>query len=151
MSEARYIVSAFLLLFVLIAGILFLQQISSSSHSTINMHKEDSVKPRLATRGETIFKGTCAQCHSVLKNMVGPALKDLEKRGPWADRKQLYAWIHNPPAFMSENEYARNLKDQFGIMMVAFPTLSEKDIDAIVEYINSYSQKEITPSQVAMR
>jgi hypothetical protein len=38
---------------------------------------------------------------------------------------------------MNGNEYAKKLKEQFGIMMLAFPTLSEEDIDAIVEYINS--------------
>jgi len=149
MSQARYIVSAFLLLFVIIAGIFFFDKISSSSHGSINtINTEDSVKPRLAIRGEIIFRNTCASCHSVSKVLVGPALKDLEKRGPWADRKQLYAWIHNPPKFVTENEYAKKLKEEFGTMMLAFPTLSEKDIDAIVDYINS-SQKSL-PAPVAL-
>jgi cytochrome c2 len=151
MSEARYIISALLLLFVIIAGIFFLEKISSSSPGTGNtINRKDSVKPRLASRGETIFKNTCAQCHSVSKDMVGPALRDLEKRGPWAERKQLYAWIHNPQAFINENEYAKKLKEQFGITMLAFPTLSEKDIDSIVDYINSSYEKE-SPAPVATR
>ncbi len=76
-------------------------------------------------------------------------MKDLEKRGPWADRKQLYAWIHNPSKFVTENEYAKKLKEEFGAMMTGFPALSEKDIDAIVDYINS-SQK-VLPGTVALR
>jgi len=73
--------------------------------------------------------------------MTGPALAGLEQRGPWSDRKKLYQWMNNPPEFMAENQYARELKERFGLMMTSFP-LSEKDIDAIVEYINSSSQNQ---------
>lgn len=84
--------------------------------------------------------------------MVGPALKDLEKRGPWGDRKKLYAWIHNPPMFMNQDQYTKNLKEQFGTLMLSFPTLSEKDIDAIVDFINNSTREEGgEPMQVAIR
>jgi hypothetical protein len=36
-------------------------------------------------------------------------------------------------------------------MMTAFPTLSEKDIDAIVDYINSSDQKEGSQGLAALR
>ena len=149
MNQARYIITAYLLVFVIVVGIIFITKISTTEHPVINQNnREDTLKPRLATRGEVIFKGTCAQCHSIFKDLVGPALKDLEKRGPWSDRKKLYAWIHNPPMFMYNNQYTKNLKEQFGTMMVSFPNLSEKDIDAIVDYINT-SEMESRP--VAMK
>ena len=43
---------------------------------------------------------------------------------------------------MATNHYAQALKEKFGVMMTAFPALSEKDIDTIVDYINS-SQKDL--------
>ena len=96
-----------------------------------------------AQAGKSLFGQNCASCHSIMKDMTGPALSRLEERGPWKDRKKLYEWIHNPPRFMATDNYAQTLKGKFGLMMTPFPALSEKDIDAIVDYINS-SQKKFT-------
>lgn len=90
-----------------------------------------------AQDGAAIFQSNCASCHSVSKNLTGPALGGLESRGPWGDRKQLYAWIHNPAKFMASDPYTQGLKQQYGgVLMTAFPQLSEKEIDAVVDYIN---------------
>jgi len=51
---------------------------------------------------------------------------------------------------MTDNAYTKALKEKFGVMMTAFPALSEKDIDAIVDYINSSSQKQSVPMAVAI-
>lgn len=90
-----------------------------------------------AQDGAAIFQNNCASCHSVTKTLTGPALGGLESRGPWGDRKKLYAWIHNPAGFMANDPYTQGLKSQFGgVVMTAFPDLSEKEIDAVVDYIN---------------
>ena len=91
-----------------------------------------------AQDGKALFSANCASCHAVHKKLTGPALAGLEGRGPWSDRKQLYAWIHNPAGFMKTNKYTADLKVQYnGVLMTAFPALAEKEIDAIVAYINS--------------
>ena len=59
-----------------------------------------------AQDGKAIFNSKCAACHNVFKNSTGPALGGMEERGPWSDRKKLYAWIHNPAAFMVMILYA---------------------------------------------
>lgn len=90
-----------------------------------------------AQDGKALFSANCASCHAINKNLTGPALAGLETRGPWGDRKQLYAWIHNPAGFMAKDPYTQQLKAQFnGVVMTAFPNLSEKEIDAIVDYVN---------------
>src|SRR5687768_1621471 len=53
-----------------------------------------------AQDGAAIFQQNCASCHAINKDLTGPKLAGVESRGPWADRKQLYAWIHNPAKFM---------------------------------------------------
>ncbi|MEP7257850.1 MAG: c-type cytochrome, partial [Flavitalea sp.] len=48
-----------------------------------------------AQDGGSLFQQNCASCHAVNKDLTGPRLSGVEGRGPWSDRKQLYAWIHN--------------------------------------------------------
>ena len=38
---------------------------------------------------------------------------------------------------MKVNSYAKGLKEEYGVMMQASPKLTNEDIDAIVDYINS--------------
>jgi cytochrome c2 len=91
-----------------------------------------------AQDGKKIFNQKCATCHSLTKDITGPALAGIEERGPWSDRKKLYAWIHNPAGFMANDSYTQALKDKFhGIIMTGFPDLTEAEIDAIVTYINT--------------
>jgi cytochrome c553 len=90
-----------------------------------------------AQDGKTLFTINCASCHGVLKKGSGPALTGFETRGPWADRAKLYDWVHNPAKFMQGDPYTAGLKAQYGIVMTAFPALTNQEIDAIADYINS--------------
>jgi len=89
-----------------------------------------------AQDGKSIFQNNCASCHSVTKDLTGPALAGVTTRGPWTDRKNIYAWVHNPSKFMASNTYTQGLKAKFGIVMTPFADLSEKEIDAVIDYIN---------------
>jgi cytochrome c2 len=93
-----------------------------------------------AQSGQQLFTQNCASCHHPLKDGTGPALKGVTSRGPWAaDKKNLYAWVHNPAAFMAKDPYTQALKGKFGgVMMQAFSNLPEKDIDAIIDYVEKY-------------
>jgi hypothetical protein len=92
-----------------------------------------------AQDGQALFNQNCASCHSPLKDIVGPALQGVDKRGDWTDRKNLYAWVHNPTAYAAKSAYAKGVSEKYGgggIQMPNFP-FSEKEIDAIVTYVNS--------------
>jgi cytochrome c2 len=90
-----------------------------------------------AQNGEQLFKQNCSSCHGRPdKGVSAPALAGVLNRGPWAeDKKNLYAWVHDPGGFMSKDPYTQKLKAQFGIMMQAFPQLKEGEIDAIINYV----------------
>src|SRR6478672_7724985 len=62
-----------------------------------------------AQGGQALFSANCASCHQVNKRLVGPALAGVESRGPWSDRKQVYAWVHNPAGFMKTDPYTAGL------------------------------------------
>ncbi|MBN8788294.1 MAG: c-type cytochrome [Terrimonas sp.] len=99
-----------------------------------------------AQDGKAIFNQKCATCHSLDKKLTGPALRGFEERGPWSDRKKLYAWIHNPAGFMASDSYTQGLKNEYnGIVMTGFADLTEAQIDAIVTYINTPPPASTTP------
>lgn len=89
-----------------------------------------------AQDGKAIFSDNCASCHSVFKDLTGPALGGVTTRGPWTDRKKLYDWVHNPSKFLESDPYTQGLKAKYnGVVMTAFASLSEKEIDAVIDYV----------------
>jgi mono/diheme cytochrome c family protein len=94
-----------------------------------------SINRLQAQDGAQLFRTNCAGCHSVLKELSAPALKDFQTRGKWADKKELYAWVHNPASYMSKDEYTQGLKAKYNQVMPGFPNLSDAEIDAIAAYI----------------
>ena len=90
-----------------------------------------------AQDGKALFSQKCASCHAPNKVLIGPALAGVEER--WPDKTKLYAWIHNS-ASVVKSGYPRAVEvyNQFNkIQMTAFPELTEKDIDAILAYVNT--------------
>jgi cytochrome c551/c552 len=95
------------------------------------------VNPLAAQDGKALFQQKCASCHAIDKRLTGPALKGVEDR--WADKTKLYAWIRNSAAVVKSG-YPRAVEvfNEFSkIQMTAFPELTDKDIDAILTYINT--------------
>jgi len=89
-----------------------------------------------AQTGEELFKANCANCHKPDKDYTGPALKGARDREPSKD--WVYGWVHNPPG--TNDAYATGLKDKFKpTVMTAFPQLSNKDIDAVLDYVDKWT------------
>ncbi len=143
-NQARHIINACLILFVAGLTIFFLVKITNTKTQPANtiIIQSDTVS-KIALRGKMLFMNHCASCHSVFKDMTGPALRGLEERGPWKDRRKIYEWVANPGKFMSINNYAKALQQKFGIIMIAFPEMPKEDIDSIIEYINQQSESTV--------
>jgi len=90
-----------------------------------------------AQDGHALFQANCASCHMVDRILTGPALRGVEDR--WPDKTKLHSWIHNNQAFLKTGDkYANDLYNQFNkTAMNLFPSLSDKDIDAILTYIKT--------------
>lgn len=101
-----------------------------------------SAKPVAAQTetGKALFQSNCAQCHNPIKVVTGPALKGVTSRVP--DRKLLHEWIHNNSEVLaSGNVYFNNLYNSYGrTPMNIFPNLSDADIDAILQYVETYAE-----------
>jgi len=92
-----------------------------------------------AQDGKALFQTNCAQCHNPIKVITGPALKGVTERV--TDRNLLHAWIrNNTKVLASGNVYFNNLFNQYGrAPMNTFPGLTDPEIDAILNYVNSYT------------
>jgi mono/diheme cytochrome c family protein len=90
-----------------------------------------------AQDGKALFSQNCASCHAVNKKLTGPALAGVEDR--WPDKKNLHSWIKNNAAFLKTGDaYANKLYNEYNkTAMNLFPSLTDKDIDAILAYIKS--------------
>lgn len=98
-----------------------------------------------AQDGKTLFQTNCATCHQVHTKLTGPALAGVEDR--WGgDRAKLHAWVHNPAGYAKTDAYAANLIKEFGTLMTPFPSLSDKDIDAILDYVKSVPDPKTAPA-----
>ena len=141
--QVGYIIYAHLILAVTAVFLLFIKNISvpivkqknEILYTTVN-HRLNSSLTENAKKGKFLFMSKCASCHNLFKDATGPSILGFEERGPWTDRRNVYAWIHNPSAFMKNDLYTQKLKSNYGVMMTGFPDLSSEEIDAICDYIN---------------
>ena len=100
-----------------------------------------SINNAFAQDGKALFMSNCASCHRVKGPSTGPELAGLESRHKWADHNELLKWINNPAGYMATDAYTQGLKAQYNSMMQAFPAFTIKEVDAIVNYINTEANK----------
>ncbi|ANI90217.1 cytochrome C [Arachidicoccus ginsenosidimutans] len=96
-----------------------------------------------AQDGKALFQTNCASCHRIDKDATGPALEHVEDR--WPSRDKIIAWVHNSAAVLaSGDKYANDLFNRFGkTQMTKFQgILSDKDVDAILDYIKTEQDKQ---------
>ena len=99
------------------------------------------ITPTFSQDGAALFNSNCASCHAVKKVVTGPALMGVEDR--WPDKAKLHAWIKNNAAFLKTGDkYANDLYLAYDKKpMNLFPQLADKDIDAILAYIKTETDK----------
>ncbi|MEP6596316.1 MAG: c-type cytochrome [Ginsengibacter sp.] len=91
-----------------------------------------------AAEGETIFKTYCASCHKPDVDYTGPALKGARQREPSKD--WVYKWVPNTTSMVQTDPYAKQLFTKFGAIMTPFPDLKKEEIDAVLDWADSYTK-----------
>ena len=87
-------------------------------------------------RGREIFQQNCVACHAVNTELVGPPMAGALQR--WNDKSKLYDFIRNAPKVIKEDKYAHDLWMKYNqTTMTPFPSLTDQDIDAIFQYVES--------------
>ena len=86
--------------------------------------------------GKTIFNARCASCHNVNKQVVGPALANVDQRRgiDW-----IISFVHSPKSMIAKNDKdAVALSNQFNkVTMPDHSDLTPDNIKNIVAYIKT--------------
>ncbi|MES2703772.1 MAG: c-type cytochrome [Bacteroidota bacterium] len=92
-----------------------------------------------APDGKALFMSNCASCHNPIKDATGPALKGI--RGNFPDKEWGYKWVHNSAALIAagDPEAVRIYNKYNKTAMTPFPSLSNEEIDAILDYADKYA------------
>jgi mono/diheme cytochrome c family protein len=89
--------------------------------------------------GRNFFQTNCAQCHSITGAVTGPPLAYLAERRP---REWTFAFIRNNQRVLASGDcYSSYIFNLYGkTPMNIFPTLTDRDIDQLLLYIETESR-----------
>lgn len=85
--------------------------------------------------GKELFHRHCKLCHGISTVLAAPPLKNIHERIP--DKTLLYAWVRNNKAVLAQGHpyFVKLYEDWNRAPMNVFPSLSDKQIDAIFAYV----------------
>lgn len=144
MNQVKYLGYALLLILFFATGALLIEKISSTESQNAKPITIDFVEPNTKSEtknseGKTTFQNNCQTCHALDKTITGPALRGVENRGPWTDKKNLLMWVKNPAGTINKFQYTKDLVEQFGgQVMPSFSHLTDKQIENIFDFITNY-------------
>ncbi len=92
-----------------------------------------------AAKGYDLFEANCTACHQVDGVLIGPEFRGVVQRvneEAGLGREWLHAWIKDNKALRESGDaYANKIFAQYNnTEMLAFPSLSEQDIDDLLAY-----------------
>jgi len=93
-NQGRYIISAVLILLLLLSGLfIFKKALTTNSKEQEVTIVENPINGRGFSEsysvGKSLFFKNCASCHTIMKDMTGPALAGLQERGSWKDQQEI--------------------------------------------------------------
>jgi mono/diheme cytochrome c family protein len=89
--------------------------------------------------GKKIYEKNCKKCHSLFEEVVATPMYGTLERIP--DRDWLYKFIKNPTPMYAEDAYSICLKKEYGTEMPGYPSLTDKEIDAVYKYVYAEAEK----------
>jgi len=89
-----------------------------------------------AAEGEKLFNANCTACHAINDKVVGPALKDVDKRHTEA---WIIKWVKNSQAMVKSGDAeALKIYNEYNqSVMTAFPQFSDAQIKSILDYVKT--------------
>ncbi len=92
--------------------------------------------------GKAIYELNCANCHELWERNIGPAMVGVENRGPWKNRKNLFAFVRNPLGTFKQWAYTKAMVKEYNDqLMPAYPQLTDADMKAVFDYLKTATKK----------
>lgn len=142
-GEIKYLMQGLIGAIIVCLCIIFFSQPHKKKKSEITIvrkdgvHLDDLMQSKYLAEGKALYQDKCITCHP-LRNYDGPSILNVEYRV--TDRNMLRRFVKNAPAVIqSGNPYFASLYKQYGVMMTAFPELSDEQINNILDYIKVIS------------
>ena len=86
-------------------------------------------------QGKKLFEASCASCHALDKDIVGPKLRGVLDREPYnGDINKLNAWIQNTGTFVTTDPYYKSLKEKYVVVMPSF-RFTDENLKMLIEYL----------------
>ena len=100
--------------------------------------------------GKSIFTSRCAACHAIDKNVVGPALMNVDQR---RDKKWIISFVHSSQTVIKSGDTAAaNLFKKFNsTVMPDHPDLTEDQVKSIISFIKEESKTLAATPKVTMQ
>lgn len=89
----------------------------------------------LTRKGKSSFQQKCQSCHSIFKDLTGPALHTVGSNPFWTDNKKIAAYLRNPRAFL-RYDYIKGLRKKFDSGHTAFPEISDEEVESVMNYVS---------------
>lgn len=140
MNQIRHILSACLILLMIFMAFFLYTTFPESGIVAKELPVDGGgvmVTSGFQSKGEALFKQNCGACHGLDKGIIGPPLRGVHQRGPWANDKEiLKRWIKDPAPFLLNDPYARDLKSKYKTPMPAQVHLSDAEIEEVIRYLS---------------
>ena len=91
------------------------------------------------TLGKQIYEKNCKKCHPLFEEAAGTPMYGTLERIP--DKAWLYRFIKDPLPMYIGDAYAICLKKEYGSEMPGYPSLTDKEIDAVYKYVYAEAEK----------
>jgi cytochrome c551/c552 len=97
-----------------------------------------------AQDGGALFSSKCSNCHHPHKDGTGPKLSKVREKWENGGAKEgsIYKWVNNWQTAAASDPYAMQVSKTKGTAMSAFPELSKKDIDAILDWVDEQPEED---------
>jgi cytochrome c2 len=144
LEQFNYIIKAIGLLCIGVAGFA-----AMSKYGTVPLFREDNGEcgvidsyPRVSAYadgsidGKVLFQQNCQSCHSLFKELTGPALAGVSANPFWNDPQKMAVYLRSPGSLENDG-YIKALRKKFGSRHMAFPDIKDEEVIAILNYIGA--------------
>src|SRR5687768_6259401 len=118
--------------YLFFSGLLLTLAACSTKNSSENEIHTDSVT---VARGHAIFNQTCAACHTIDQDAIGPALGGVTEQ---VSADWLASFIRDPKAVIESGDArAKALFEKYKTVMPSFAYYNKDEIDGIIAYLHT--------------